>query len=437
MSNLNDFVLEDGVLKEYKGPGGDVVIPDGVTSIGSFAFSGCSSLTSVTIPDSVTSIGWNAFSGCSSLTSVIIPDSVTCIGDSAFEYCSGLTSLIIPDSVTSIGWNAFFDCSNLTSVTIGNSVTRIGDSAFCCCSGLTSVTIPGSVTSIDKDAFFSCKSLKSVTIGDNVTSIGNSAFSGCSGLTSVTIPDSVTSIGNFAFRDCSDLTSVTIPDSVTSIGKDTFIMCKKLKSVKISNISILPAEYRRMAVVCFADDGGAADDPRYKSHCKYIKANAAKLSDLAIEHPALLSLMCREKLITPKNLELYMEAVQKSKDAELIAMMLDYSAAKITIKQKENLEKQKEKEQNKIIDRMISRQNKEGIDGLSFVVTGKLATFDNRDAFKKFVAAHGGKLVSAMSASVDYLILNDPSSDSTKTQRAKELGVTIIDEKTFLKMAEE
>ena len=93
-----------------------------------------------------------------------------------------------------------------------------------------------------------------------------------------------------------------------------------------------------------------------------------------------------------------MEAVQESKNTELIAMMLDYSATRITVKQKENLEKQKEKEQDKIIDRMLSRQNKEGIDGLKFVVTGKLTTFDNRDAFKTFVTAHGGKLVSAMSA---------------------------------------
>ena len=101
-----------------------------VTSIGEYAFSQCSGLTSVTIPNSVTSIGASAFSGCSGLTSVTIPNSVTSIGGEAFYNCSGLTSVTIPNSVTSIGDGAFSNCSGLTSVTIPNSVTSIGSSAF-------------------------------------------------------------------------------------------------------------------------------------------------------------------------------------------------------------------------------------------------------------------------------------------------------------------
>ena len=84
MSNINDFVIENGVLKEYKGQGGDVVIPEGVTSIGYRAFYYCSSLTSIVIPESVTSIGDSAFYGCSSLSSVVIPENVTSIGQRAF-----------------------------------------------------------------------------------------------------------------------------------------------------------------------------------------------------------------------------------------------------------------------------------------------------------------------------------------------------------------
>ena len=212
-----------------------ITIPNSVTSIGERAFLFCHSLTSVTIPNSVTSIGKYAFWSCSSLTSVTIGNSVTSIGDYAFWYCSSLTSVTIPNSVTSIGNSAFWYCSSLTSVTIPNSVTSIGNSAFEDCSSLTSVTIGNSVTSIGVGAFQFCSSLTSVTIGNSVTSIGGSAFNGCSSLTSVTIPNSVTSIGSAAFADCSSLTSVTIGNSVTSIGNYAFSWCSSLTSIDIPN----------------------------------------------------------------------------------------------------------------------------------------------------------------------------------------------------------
>lgn len=105
-------------------------IPNSVTSIDDFAFSGCERLTSITIPDSVTSIGYSAFFSCTSLTSVKIPDSVTSIGDIVFDYCESLTSVTIPNSVTSIGYSAFYRCTSLTSVTIPASVTEIGNYSF-------------------------------------------------------------------------------------------------------------------------------------------------------------------------------------------------------------------------------------------------------------------------------------------------------------------
>ncbi len=211
-------------------------IPNSVTNIGKSAFENCTGLTSINIANGVTSIGESVFSGCTGLTSMTLPNSVTSIGASAFYKCSGLNSATIPNSVTSVGDNAFMNCSGLTSVTIGNSVTSIGSSVFYGCSGLTGeLVIPNSVVSIENSAFYGCKGLTSVTIPSSVTSIGNYAFYGCSGLTSVTIPNSVTSIGYDAFRGCSSLNSVTIPNSVTSIGSSAFYGCSGLTSVSIPN----------------------------------------------------------------------------------------------------------------------------------------------------------------------------------------------------------
>ncbi|MGM9825551.1 MAG: leucine-rich repeat domain-containing protein [Paludibacteraceae bacterium] len=226
-----------------------VTIPNSVTSISSYAFYGCKSMTSIILSNSITSIEAYTFYGCSKLTSINIPESVTSIGSFAFEGCSALTSINIPESVTTIQNRAFYGCSALSSITIPNSVTSIGDDAFYGCSSLPVVdnlryadtylvgavdeslstyTIKAGTKWIGRGAFADCSFLTSITIPNSVTSIGRSAFEDCSSLTSVTIPNSVTGIGDYAFWDCSALTSITIPNSVTSIGDNVFSGCTSL-----------------------------------------------------------------------------------------------------------------------------------------------------------------------------------------------------------------
>ena len=135
---------------------------------------------------------------------------VTSIGGWAFDGCSGLVAISIPKGVVSIGCSAFYGCSGLVLVDIPDSVTTIGSSAFYGCSGLSSVHIPNSVISIESWAFGTCRGLTSVTIPSSVISIGSLAFDACNELVSVVIPSSVKEIGSYAFPLWGRLTTVYV-----------------------------------------------------------------------------------------------------------------------------------------------------------------------------------------------------------------------------------
>ena len=270
----------------------ELVIPDGVKTINSFAFANCQGLRTVTIPKSVTNINYAAFNNCDNLNTVNIEGNGTVIGSYAFHHCDYLntlnitgsiaslgeyafnscsrlnkvnitdlaawckltinaysnpldytgqlwvngtkiTDLVIPNSVTAINGGVFSHFSGLKSVSIPSSVTSIGNGAFQYCSNLESVSIPNSVTSIGYNAFINCSALKSVVMPNSITSIGTNAFQNCSAMTNVTLSSGITAIPNYAFDGCKALTSVVIPEGVTSVGDYAFQNCSAMTSVEI------------------------------------------------------------------------------------------------------------------------------------------------------------------------------------------------------------
>ena len=198
------------VLPEYyEAEDGDMPI----TEIGTQAFQGNRTFTSITLPDTIEKIGSYAFQGCTELEGITIPDGVTTIADYVFNGCLSLTNVSLPDGLTQIGAYAFGACKSLADITLPASLIEIGIYGFSGCTSLTSIEIPDTVTEIGASAFTGCEALTRAVLPNGLQMLAEDLFSWCSKLASITIPENVTAIGTRAFEDCNQLKSVTFADA--------------------------------------------------------------------------------------------------------------------------------------------------------------------------------------------------------------------------------
>lgn len=295
----NDFLIRDGSLVRYNGTKSNVIIPDGVTSIGDSAFLGQKNrIISVKIPDSVISIGQYTFMNCFKLIEIYNKSSVRTKtiknlapyvknvyakegeskvstdengfviykegkGKILVDYQGNETNITLPSDITEINQYAFYKNAKLSCITIPNGMTKIGYCAFADCVCLASIIIPNSVTSIGGYAFSGTKWYESqpdgivyagkvaykykcenkfampenidIALKEGTLGIAGMAFSGLKGLSKIIIPDSVTNIGSEAFHFCTGLSSLIISKGVTKIGNYAFSECKGLTSVTIGD----------------------------------------------------------------------------------------------------------------------------------------------------------------------------------------------------------
>lgn len=247
---MNDYDFYD---YEEKSPFCDtpevkqIIIDEGVTTIGSSAFEQCYEASSIIIPYSLEEIGRDAFAGCSSVTDIYIPAGVSKIADNAFYSNNKLTAINVDSSnkYFSSENGVLFDKNKTTllvcpdgksgSYILPSSVSKISDRAFDQCANLTHIELSDKVTSIPRHAFWGCKSLVSIKMPPVITEIGNDAFMGCSSLPSIDIPNGVETVGSGAFWGCTSLTDVVLPEGVKTVESSAFKECTNLKNIKFSN----------------------------------------------------------------------------------------------------------------------------------------------------------------------------------------------------------
>ena len=233
MSKMNNDAPWFNHLDEFD----KVVVKNGVTSIGDYAFryypNRCNNIISVSIPSSVKTIGFEAFVACSNLKTVKLSKGLTSIGFGAFKYCSNLESITIPEGVTTIDEEAFFNCNNLVSVKLPNSLRRIGKNAFASYNKIENFTIPYGVVSIDGSAF-QRSNVTTVTIPSSVTSLGDKLFYNCSNLQQINITKELYEKYPNAFEGCPDTVKINNLDDnpMTVKGKTAKVKYRKLRKKK-------------------------------------------------------------------------------------------------------------------------------------------------------------------------------------------------------------
>ena len=332
------------------------------------------------------------------------------------------------------------------------------------CSLEDSVVIPEGVEVIGSYSFSDHHQIQSITFPSTLKIIESFAFYKCSGLESVSLPYGLVEIGDYAFGECRKLEFIAIPDSVKVFGKDFLQSCYcdiktniwpaqlshaisdyEIRGIHTDSISVIPTTYRNLAAVGFAREKGEINNnsERDKSHIKYIKRNVERLCATAIWRPELLHLMCENRLIEEKSIDLYLRASKEAKADEMTALLEQYQVSLDQVKMQKEHERKKtaiEKKKEQVQINQTNRNEEDGIKGLTFVISGKLTNqsyyryeklWESHRELEEYLHFYGAELSDRVTVRTNYVVscLSEPS--EKKEQVAKELGIPIITEDVF------
>lgn len=318
MSDLKDFVIENGVLTEYVGNGGDVVIPKGVTKIYQKVFSyeklGTTNIDSVVIPDTVKDIGGNAFEGCTAKI-VVLPKGIKEIKARVFQG-SKIESIDIPGNVKSTGMVAFGYCYNLKNVVLQEGVEVLGARAFECCGTLESVQLPTSLTTIEREAFLRCKTLREISIPENVKEMGRDVFLGCENLKILRLPVTMKTFDMKILGVCPTLLALVTPGIKPEI---------------------LPVKLQKIAAAGFliaSNEGAFPKGEVFDAWEEYAKKSIVKKPqayyDVALEETMILNALMSQNLIPLKDIDSLIETAREKRKIEVVALLMDYKNKSFT-----------------------------------------------------------------------------------------------------------
>jgi len=231
---MRRLLVEDGTVVHCADNGDQIIVPDGVTTIGDRAFKGCEQLRDIVLPPSVTRIGAQAFRDCGSLQEITLSRSVEYVGHSAFRDCVALERISIANPDITLAARAFENCASLEHVELPPETEEIFEAAFNSCGSLLTFEFPPHLKIVGESAFSDCVKLNHVELPDGVVKVGAGAFADCVNLTDVKLSPRLAKIGRYAFKGCGSLERIELPDSVDSISGDAFRECVALQTIAVA-----------------------------------------------------------------------------------------------------------------------------------------------------------------------------------------------------------